>query len=78
MTAHQTAHDAAANAGLLLAQRVMGLLVDKGVLSNEEVRQMLVQCIEAYQNGGPTNKATGMLFQQILTYYETAAGMVEQ
>ena len=71
----QRTHNAAAHAGWWIAQRLLSLLVEKELLSHKDVIELLAQGVKALEGGGPTNKETALLLEQIKTYHEKATGL---
>ncbi len=60
----------AGHAGFVLASRLLGLLVDKKVLSRREAQAICQECAAVQQQGGgPANLAAAqMLYQMALGY----------
>ena len=75
MSNDQIAHNAIANAGWYIAHRLLAPLVEKDLLTNQEVISVLQDGVEANAAGGPTNQAAALLLEQIKTYHEKAAGL---
>jgi hypothetical protein len=71
----QGTHNAAAHASWWISQRLLSLLVEKELLTHHDVIQLLSQGIKALEGGGPTNRATAVLLEQIKTYHEKATGL---
>lgn len=59
------ATEMAIHVGFQLSQRLLGLLVDKKVLTPIEAAELLTPMIEANQKGGPANRAAAGLYKQM-------------
>ncbi len=72
----QVAHNATAHAGWWVAHRLLALLVERRVLTHADAIQILNEGAKASAGGGPVNKATALILEQIKTYHQKAAGLV--
>ena len=68
VTEAEQMHNATAHAAWWIAHSLLGLVVDKGLLSRQEAIDMLQKGVNSFAaTGGSTNRATAMILEQVKT-----------